>query len=285
MIKADVLYIGYPRSGSTFLRAYFRNHPQINSDDQQIAEILYQRPDYKHQLIDKPKGKVYISCDESICEGVCVTGDTAVWSKHLYKPGCFNLVRHDIIVDAREAARRMKTWHPDAKLMMVIREQVDWFSSVYKATVSSLPPNQRSFHDYWICPQGIAMRAAAHHDITIRAWQAHYPDMLIIRYENLMAPETAWNLCRWLDVDHVPFAARRINESHANVLRLHRALPFLSSLPHGAKAALKPLVRFIPGKRQPVLSESEQVMIRELYRDSNERTASMLDGMREVALA
>ena len=42
MIKADVLYIGYPRCGSTFLRKYFRAHPQINYDDQQIAEVLYQ---------------------------------------------------------------------------------------------------------------------------------------------------------------------------------------------------------------------------------------------------
>lgn len=284
MIKADVLYIGYPRSGSTFLRAYFKNHPQINYDDQQIAELLYQ-PAYTPHLIDKPSRKVYVSCDESIAESVCITGRSEVWSNYLYRPGCFNLVRHDLVIDPKEAALRLKKWHPHARVMVVIREQVDWFSSLYKATVSQLPPNQRSFHDYWLTPQGIAMRLAAHHDIVLKAWMRHYPDMLIIRYEELMAPRTSWQLCRWLGVDHIPFAPRRVNESHAGLLRLHRALPFLSGLPHGIKSALKPLVKFVPGKRRAVLSAADEAMIRELYQESNARTASMLEGARAACLA
>lgn len=276
MIKADVLYIGYPRSGSTFLRAYFRSHPQMNYDDQQIAEILYQPADYKPELIDKPKGKVYISCDESVAESVCITGRTDVWGKYLYRPGCFNLVRHDLVIDAKEAARRMKAIHPTAKILIVIREQVDWFSSLHKATVTSLPPHQRTFHDYWICPQGIAMRQAAYHDVLLKAWAQFYSDILVLRYEHLMQPETSRRLCQWLGVDHIPFPPRRVNESHAAVTRIHKALPFLSSMPHGVKSALKPLARFIPGKRQAILSPDEQQMIHDHYRESNERTEILL---------
>ncbi len=273
MIKADVLYIGYPRSGSTYLRAYFRAHPQINYDDQQIAELLYQ-PTYKPDLIDKPHGKVYISCDESIAESVCITGRSEVWGKYLYRPGCFNLVRHDLVIDRLEAVGRVYAVHPNAKILIIIREQVDWFSSLYKATITSMPPNQRTFHDYWITPQGIAMRVAAHHDRLIKAWRKAYKDVLVIRYENLM--QSSEQLCRWLDVDHIPFPERRINESHAIISRLHRHFPLLSSLPHSVKAALKPLTRLIPGKRNAVLSPDDQAMIREHYEASNERTRAIL---------
>jgi hypothetical protein len=284
MIRADVLYIGYPRSGSTFLRAYFRGHPQINSDDQQIAELLYQ-PAYKPDLIDKPPGKVYISCDESIAESVCITGRSEVWSQYLYRPGCFNLVRHDLIIDPKEAARRMRAVHPNTKILIIIREQVDWFSSLYKATITSMPPNQRTFHDYWITPQGIAMRAAGYHDRVIKAWMGLYDDVLVLRHERLMEPATAWQLCRWLGVKHIPFGPRRVNESHAGVAKLHRRLPFLSRMPHGVKSALKPLVRFIPGKHWVALSEDDAKMIREQYEASNERTKALLEDLTTANLA
>ncbi len=277
MVKADVLYIGYPRSGSTYLRSYFKTHPQMMYDDQQIAEVLYQ-PHLEPDLIDKPNGKVYISCDESVSESVCITGRPHVWGENLYKPGCFNLVRHDLVIDPKEAARRMKLVHPDAKILMVIREQVDWFSSIYKATITSLPPNQRTFHDYWITPQGIALRAAGHHDRVIQAWMRVYEDIFVVRYENLM--DSSWMLCRWLGVDHVPFPQARVNESHATVAKIHRHLPFLSAMPHGVKSALKPLSRFIPGKRAAVLSDDDKQMIRETYEASNERTKHLVDSPR-----
>ncbi len=274
MIRADVLYIGYPRSGSTYLRAYFKSHPQMNYDDQQIAEVLYQ-PAFKPEMIPKPNGKVYISCDESVSESVCITGRSHIWGENLYKPGCFNLVRHDLVIDPREAARRMKVVHPNAKILMVIREQVDWFSSIYKSTITALPPHQRTFHDYWITPQGIALRAAGHHDIVIKAWSRLYDDVLVIRHENLM--QSSRELCDWLGVDHVPFPVKRINESHAGLAAIHRRLPFLSALPHPMKSALKPLTRFIPGKRAAVLSEDDKEMIRETYEASNERTKHLID--------
>lgn len=284
MIKTDVLYIGYPRSGSTFLRAYFRAHPGINYDDQQIAELLYQ-PSFKPDLIEKPNDKVYISCDESIVESVCITGRSEVWGKYLYRPGCFNLVRHDLIIDPREAARRIKTVHANAKVLVIIRDQVSWFSSLHKATISSLPPGQRTFHDYWITPQGIAMRLAGHHDRVLKAWIGAFDDVMVIRYENLMKPGTAWALCRWLGVDHIPFGPRRINESHAGVARLHQRIPFLSALPHGLKSALKPLVRLIPGKYNSVLSDDDIAMIRETYKESNARTATLLRDLADAKLA
>ncbi len=216
---------------------------------------------------------------------MCITGRPEVWGKYLYRPGCFNLVRHDLVIDPKEAARRMKAVFPDAKVMIVIREQVDWFSSVYKATITSLPPNQRTFHDYWITPQGIAMRLAGHHDRVLAAWLKLFDDVLVIRYEKLMEPTTSRALCRWLGIDHIPFSPRRVNESHAGVATIHRRLPFLSGLPHGVKSALKPLSRFVPGKRNPIVSEADQAMIRETYEASNERTDQLLADLNAVKLA
>lgn len=275
MIKADVLYIGYPRAASTFLSNYFAAHPQINHDDQQIAEILYQ-PNLQPILIDKPPGKVYISSDESIAESVCITGRTDVWGKHLYNPGAFNLVRYDLVIDPHEAARRMKAIHSNAKILMVIRNQVDWFSSLYKYTISQLPPGQRTFHDYWITPQGIAMRLAGHHDVVIGAWTKLYDDVLVLRCEQLSDPDTLCRLCQWLGVDYIPFPAKRANETNASLSRLHRLFPFLSALPLGMKSALRPLAMLLPNKRGSLLSAKEEEMIRELYKESNEITDKLI---------
>ncbi len=254
------------------------------ADDQQIAEVLYQ-PHFKTDLIDKPNGKVYISCDESVAESVCITGRPEIWGKYLYHPGCFNLVRHDLIIDPKEAARRMKKVHPNARVMMVIREQVDWFSSLHKATITSLPPRQRTFHDYWLTPQGIAMRTAGHHDRVIQAWMKLYDDVLVIRYEKLMDPLTSQAVCRFLGVDHVPFAPRRVNESHAVVAKIHQRLPFLSRLPHGIKSALKPLAHRLPGMQLSILCDADKQMIRETYEASNERTKQLLADLATVRLA
>jgi len=275
MVRADVLYIGYPRAASTFLSNYFRAHPQINHDDQMIADILY-HPNLQPEMVDKPDDKVYISSDESIAESVCITGRTDVWGKHLYNPGAFNLVRYDLIIDPKEAARRMKKWHPKAKILMVIREQVDWFSSLYKYTLSQLPPGQRTFHDYWITPQAIAMRLAAHHDIVIKAWRAQFDDVLVLRCENLMQPGTLDHLAKWLGVEPIPFVIKRANESNATLSKLHRRLPFLSAMPLGIKSALRPLAMMLPNKRGSLLSAKEEQMIREIYRASNMRTAPLL---------
>ena len=120
--------------------------------------------------------------------------------------------------------------HPNAKILLIIREQVSWFSSLYKATITSLPPGQRSFHDYWITPQGIAMRHAAHHDRLIEAWSRLYPDMLILRYENLS--HSSQRLCEWLGVEHIPFPAQRVNESHGGLApaSISAALPLRPAL-------------------------------------------------------
>ena len=118
------------------------------------------------------------------------------------------------------------------------------------------------------------MRLAGHHDRVIEAWTQLYDDVLILRYEDLM--QSSEVLCKWLKVFHVPFPPKRVNESHAGLARLHRRLPFMSSLPHGVKSVLKPLTRLLPGKHQPILTMSERQMIRETYESSNQRTEALL---------
>jgi len=111
-----------------------------------------------------------------------------------------------------------------------------------------------------------------------------FDDVLVIRYEDLMRPATSHALCRWLGVEHIPFPKQRVNESHSGVAALHRKLPFLSAMPHSIKSALKPLARFIPGKHTPVLSYDDRLMIHEMYKESNERTAALIEDLRNVRL-
>lgn len=274
LFKADVVHIGYPKAASTFLRKYLGGHPQVDVIHQQAAEILYQ-PWPGFDLIEKPNSsKVLVASDESIAESVCVTGNGTVWAKSLQIPGAFNLCRHDVIIDPQESARRIHALLPKAKILIVIRDHVSWFESIYKYSVSQLPPRQRSFADWWITPQAIALRAAGHHDRVIKAYRELFSNVMVLRYEELS--ESGERLCRWLGVDYVPLPKEPENQTHAALARLHQRYPSLSSLPIGIKSALRPLVNLLPGRKASVFGDGEKQMIKEHYAAAVARAAPMV---------
>jgi hypothetical protein len=277
MIKPDVLYIGYPKAASTFLRRYFATHPGVSSDEQMMAQILYQR-DYSPILQPKPSGKVHISCDESVAESVCVVGSILPWAENLYHPGEFNKVKFDVIFSSFEAAKRLKAIFPGAKVLMVIRDQISWFESVYKYIISSLPITQRNFEDYLYTPQGLALLEAGYYDATILAYYHEFgkENVCVLRYEDLNTELFQRQLCGFVGIEFVPFPPQRVNTGHANLARLHRTLPFISKLPWELKQLLHPLKPFIPGRKGSLLTKEQVLQIREKYAISNTRTKKLL---------
>lgn len=261
LYNADVVHIGYPKAASTFLRVYLSNHPQVDLVHQQAEELLCQ-PWPGFNIIEKPnKDRVLILSDEYIAASVCVTGDASVWRKHQYHPGAFNLVRYDVVLDPEIAASRIHSRLPNAKILIVIRDQVSWFESLYRYSVSSLPPGRRSFEDYWTCPQGVAMRNAGYFETTIRAYKALFSDVLVMRCEKFRSSE----LCEWLGISNKPFPCKRLNEGHSGIALVHKAIPGLSNWPLGVKHVLKPFVKLLPGKTRPMLTEGERDEIHRLY--------------------
>jgi Sulfotransferase family len=279
--RADVLYIGFPKAASTFIARFLESHPETTVDQFELSDLLLPGRDAVTARKKPFSDKIHVSKDENVAESVCVIGEWKNWHRNLYVPGGWNRVRNDVIIDPAEAASRLYRVHPDAKVLMVIREQGDWLQSVYKFVMSQLPWNRRSFADYCTTPSGIVLLQAGHFDRTIRA----YVDVFgahrvgVLRFEELAgAPmRFAAELCGFIGVSERPLPKRRENETHAQIARIQRFFPFIERLPRKVKSALKPAaMRFTPGARAAILSSRDLRMLRAIYAVSNHRTEKLI---------
>jgi hypothetical protein len=281
--KADVLYIGYPKAASVFVGKYLESHPEVTTDHNRVLPLLL-RSWHDDLLVASERPSVngiHVSRDESVAESLCVIGDPKKWVRYRYIPDAWNFVKDDVVVDPAETASRLREAHPDAKVLMVIRDQVDWFNSIYKYSLSQLPATRRSFSDYCRTPYGSVFLRAGHFDLTIRAYIDIFTAgrICVLRYEDLVnAPEKfASQLCAFVGISERPVPQQRANESHAQIANLQRIFPIISKLPRTVKDTIKPHAeRLLPGARGVLLSEKEVGIVRSLYAVSNQQTEKLI---------
>ncbi|MFZ3338875.1 MAG: sulfotransferase [Xanthobacteraceae bacterium] len=281
--RADVLHIGYPKSASTFVGQFLKNHSEVTTDHNCLAELLLPHPTSDPCIIaEKPNpDKIHISRDESIAESVCVIGELRTWQRYLYVPNAWDRVKSDIVVDPFETAARLHKVHPSARVLMLIREQVDWLQSAYKFVISQLPANQRSFSDYCTTPSGIVFLKAGHFDQTIGAYVDIFGSqrVRVLRFEDIVtAPSRfAAELCAFVGISERSIPQSRANETHALMTKIQRLLPIVERLPRGVKDAVKPhAMRLLPGARASILSSRDARLLRSMYVASNQRTEKLI---------
>jgi hypothetical protein len=280
-VRADVLHIGYPKAASTFIVRFLENHPEVTVDQFSLSELLKPVTGVVPVTNKPTPDKVHVSKDENVAESICVIGDVKYWKKHLYAPDSWDRVKDDVRIDPGEAASRLHKVHPNAKVLIVVREQADWLQSVYKFVMSQLPWNRRSFSDYCTTPSGIVLLQAGHFDQTIQAYIDVFGSRRVgvLRFEEIArAPKRfAAELCKFIGVSERPLPQRRENETHAQIARFQRFFPFIEQLPRGVKNTLKPhAMRLIPGARGAVLPSRDIRMLRGIYAASNQRTDKLI---------
>jgi sulfotransferase family protein len=280
-IAADVLQIGYPKAASTFVARYLESHPDVTFDQHRLGDLLVDDEGIP-TLVDKPSPhKIHVSRDENVAESVCWISHREVWQKYLYVPDAWDSVKHGVVVDPGEAAMRLHRVHPDAKILMLIREQADWLQSVYKYAISQLRWNRRSFSDYCATPSGVVQLQAGHYDQTIEA----YVDLFgsrqvgVLRFEDIIAAprKFAAELCAFVGISERPLPQRRENETSVQLVRIQRAFPLVEQLPRNVKDALKSrAARLLPGARGSILTPRDIRDLRSHYTVSNQRTEKLL---------
>lgn len=281
--NANVLYIGYPKAASVFIGKFLESHPEVMLEHHRIALLLLPRstPDHFPSAGVPHRGKIHVSRHEGFAESLCVTGDLDNWHRYKYVPGAWDRVKNDVLVDPVEAASRLYSAHPRAKVLMVIREQVDWLNSIYKYSINELPATQRSFSDYCATPYGAVLLEAGHFDRTIRAYVETFGSkhVCVLRYEDIAeAPARfAARLCAFVGISERSLPQRRENESHAQIARLLRLFPIVGRLPRRVKDTIKPqAARILPGARGLLLSSREVRILRGMYTLSNQHTEKLL---------
>jgi hypothetical protein len=289
--EADVIYVGYPKAASTFVRRFLESHPEVTTDYALLAPLLYAPSiagaSTATAIAEKPyPDRIHVSIDESVAESVCVIGEEK-WNSYRFTPDAWDKVKDDVVLDPAVSAFRLQKVHSHARVLLLIREQADWLHSAYKHHMRNLPATQRTFADFCATPLGIACLQAGHFDQTIRAYIDAFGShrVRVLRFEDIIGAPKRFTaeLCAFIGISEQPIPPARENEANAQVARIRRRFPIVDRLPTRIKAALKPLAARLPGSRGLILSSREIRMLRSLYAASNQRTDKLLRQLRGMS--
>ncbi len=278
----DVVYIGYAKSGSTFIRQFLDRHPDTYWDRRAHAYLLApDRVAIGDAEADRIRAaKVYVSMAEKICESVVIK-DPDRWRECRWRADAWDDMRDAVEVRPEHNAKGLKARFPDSKVLMVIRDQRDWLDSLYRMSIDRLPPGRRRFVDFCATPRGAVLLRAGMYDLTIEAYLAAYgaDDLKVLRYQRLRDDRAGFlaELCGFLGVDPMPFDAPPANVGReAAVARLHRYLPATRHAPEALKRLARPLLRSWTGGQLAALSKQDRRFLEAHYAVSNQRTERLL---------
>lgn len=116
------IHIGFPKTGSTFLQAYFREHPSIHYD-RSVFRHYQETGKVGDELLPKEvSGKHYVLSEEHL----------SIWAG---RPEKNDLKTYNINYDIRQmqatVANRLAAIFPGAKVLIVTREYDSLISSLY----------------------------------------------------------------------------------------------------------------------------------------------------------
>ena len=297
--KPDVVYIGFPRAGSTFLRSYFSNHPDIEwtrtpdyfgSTDKFYSEkCLYYDPD-ADVIADEINNKCLIDMYEGHAVGYIWNDskleeleDKVTYIKRemesafdwdYYYPG------------PTEIASRIKTTIPQAKILIVLRNQEEWLISMYKYNIMVLPGKNKSFHDFIRTRLGKCVLFSALYHNTLETYYNLFGKenvhVLLLEQIRNERNDTLKKLSQFLGVDFVelPEHKERLNKGVGD--------RFATGITRAAKCGIgisksnvkrwRQLVRLLGriNSREKLLDKKECEFIRSFYAASNFRLSRLL---------
>ncbi len=283
MRAPDVLYIGYPKTASTFIREFLAFHPAVYVDRRALGYITApNRIAFRdEEIAAAAAARCYVSMYEKIAEGLVFDGSFP-WNDIKFDVSSADRLHGHLEVSPSHWAQALRARFPQAKALIIIRDQVDWLGSAYRWYVSQLAKDRRSFLDFCETPKGITLLRAGHYDLTIRAYREAFGDdsVMVLRYETLRDDRARFldDLCRFLEIEPLPFEGASANVGRsALVASLHARAPWAGSLPRPIRSAAKKVADKI-AKRVKVasLSETERRFIRSAFAASNLNTEALL---------
>lgn len=294
----NVIHAGFAKCGSTFLQAFLRQHPQVNFRFKAeffspLDDCSYVRgPDYYAGRFDSSKpGQVVVESDE-----------------HLLMPLLHpTLAVRSVTNDSIDAVcERLNQTVPEAKILVVIRNQLDMMVSTYSQYLlgGGTLDMERFALEFLQCSLTQRNYFEFHYDEILRILYRHFPDRLKIVLAEEMASDTAARLdeiCRFMGIPYTEFRGsfrdRRIGLSNfgmnfvrhfnwlvarRNVMRYNpeqwMPLPLYKAICNAARVmehyALRP---FVKSQRVQLASPRLIETIHNTFCESNERLSLMLD--------
>lgn len=201
----DYFLIGYKKAATTFLRSFFENHTDIDWSRNAfyLQENDFDRNAYLETLPQKQKScKVFIDCFEGLCLGV--VGNKDDWAQRGFTPG-LSLQDSKVTIDHRLIYQRMKDINPNCKVIVVLRNQIDWIRSYYLHHIDSMASDQRNLKCFLDTYEGKLMIHAGLYDKLIQQLHCDFGEKntIILFFEDLKTfyKETIFELSNKLNID------------------------------------------------------------------------------------
>lgn len=167
-----IIVIGNKRSGTTFLREALSRHPDINwqrkgyyfLDDQRYDGQQF-RDEWARNATDPNR------CMVEVCEHLLIgqiNEDVDAFEKHRFVPDTelSGICR----LDPAEVARRIKNEIPNARIVALLRNQVDWVRTHYRVALEHLPKSRHRLSDFLSSPEGRIVSNGAYYAQNLEAY-------------------------------------------------------------------------------------------------------------------
>lgn len=284
MLKPDVFYIGYQKAASAFLRGFFTQHHQVYWDRKAYSYVInptsVEHSDGERAEIEQ--AKVYISMSEALCKSL-ILNDSAIWPEIAFRKISWRDFTNMIAINPLGIAESMKHNCPDARVLMIIRNQVDWLKSNYIHFMGNLELKKRRFEDFCETTEGMVVLQAGMYDTTIETYFNVFGEnnVKVLLFERLSTDYRGLmgELCDFLGIDFVEYDNVIVNKgkslSHWLILRF---LPFSSPLPvpELISTKIKKTLNRFPLRKEAIFSKEVRSLIRSYYAISNMRASYLL---------
>jgi Sulfotransferase family len=284
----DTIYIGQQKTGSTYLRSYFSQHPDISWT--RNATMFQFDPFVSEQYLGKFKDEKKRGCLVDMYEGLAVGYHFAggiQWQPELALDPDSILDGNAMVPGQRDTAERIKSVLPEARILITLRNQIDWLRSNYLHYLLGLPANKRRFIDFLQTREGKLLLAAGTYDQLLNCYHKIFgmDKVHVILLEELALDErkVLEDLCKFLGVDYTPLnpAAREhntgIGAGRGALIKFYSTLGFSDDMARRIRPWFLWMERTAAKWLQaPALSDEEEAMIRAYYAVSNYHTARLL---------
>lgn len=289
------LYLGLQKSGSTFLRHYFFQHPEIHCSRHGLffqtdaADVSRRgaalvRSDYAERLAGEPTMPCQIDMYEGLAMGYVMHGLEA-WDAKVFLTPRPDLAVREAESAPEDLAHRIHAVLPEARILLTIRSQPDWLDSSYRWYLPLLPRARARFQDFLDTLEGRFALDAGHFDRTLELYERVFGagQVLALPLELLARDEAAClaRICAFLGVGLVPYAPGAKNRNEGPAVRWGD-LPFqpardVASRARRLCAAAARLRRSgadVPA--EGVLRPSERALLASVYAAGNARLGRRL---------
>ena len=145
----SVIYIGFQKTGSAFLRSYFDAHPRIRWT--RHAGLLQNAGldihAYRSLFENEPAAGCLIDMNEGLALGHLFRDSNAWHADCALRAGC---AIDGVAMEPSSAAvaANIRGALNDVRILITIRNQVDWIRSNYLHYILNLEQGRRSFRDF-----------------------------------------------------------------------------------------------------------------------------------------